>query len=359
MAGKPLQIQPKVFDRKYGTVLDSGTTYAYLPEEAYVPFRDALTSNLRSLKKINGADPNYKDICYLGAGSDPLKLVNAFPKVDMVFSNGQKLTLSPENYLFRHSKVHGAYCLGIFQNGKDPTLLLGGILVRNTLVTYDRRNDRIGFWKTNCSELWNRLHIDTPPPKVPSASPNESSTVGVPPPLSPSGLLDNLLPGQIQVGIIIFDLSLNVTYSEVATHLKELAELIAHDLEVNTHQLQLLKFSSEGNSTLIKWAVLPAGSANSISNTTALGIIARLTEHRVHLPKNFGSYQLREWKVGPPSKRSWWKQHLWGVIVSILAVFVLGLSALFALHIWKRRYSGRGTYRPVGAVVPEQELQRL
>lgn len=28
----------------------------------------------------------------------------------------------------KHSKEHGAYCLGVFQNGKDPTTLLGGIL---------------------------------------------------------------------------------------------------------------------------------------------------------------------------------------------------------------------------------------
>ncbi|KAI4326046.1 hypothetical protein MLD38_031399 [Melastoma candidum] len=48
-----------------------------------------------------------------------------------------------------HSEVHGAYCLGIFQNGKDPTTLLRGIIVRNTLVMYDRKQSHIGF----CSEL--------------------------------------------------------------------------------------------------------------------------------------------------------------------------------------------------------------
>ena len=37
--------------------------------------------------------------------------------------------------------------------------LMAGIIVRNTLVTYDRHNEKIGFWKTNCSELWERLHI--------------------------------------------------------------------------------------------------------------------------------------------------------------------------------------------------------
>lgn len=30
------------------------------------------------------------------------------------------------NFEIKHSKVEGAYCLGVFQNGKDPTTLLGG-----------------------------------------------------------------------------------------------------------------------------------------------------------------------------------------------------------------------------------------
>lgn len=30
--------------------------------------------------------------------------------------------------LIKHSKVRGAYCLGFFQNGKDSTTLLGGLL---------------------------------------------------------------------------------------------------------------------------------------------------------------------------------------------------------------------------------------
>ncbi|EHA8591928.1 putative aspartic proteinase-like protein 2 [Cocos nucifera] len=81
----------------------------------------------------------------------------------MVFGNGQKLSLSPENYLFWHSKVQGAYCLGIFQNGKDPTTPLGGIIVRNTLVSYDCQNQTIGFLKTNCSEPCERLHISGAP----------------------------------------------------------------------------------------------------------------------------------------------------------------------------------------------------
>lgn len=36
----------------------------------------------------------------------------------------------------KHSKVRGAYCLGIFQNGKDPTTLLGGMLCFNDFLSF-------------------------------------------------------------------------------------------------------------------------------------------------------------------------------------------------------------------------------
>lgn len=42
MAGKPLLLDSRIFNRKHGTVLDSGTTYAYLPEEAFVAFKEAV-----------------------------------------------------------------------------------------------------------------------------------------------------------------------------------------------------------------------------------------------------------------------------------------------------------------------------
>ncbi|EEF37449.1 Aspartic proteinase nepenthesin-1 precursor, putative [Ricinus communis] len=102
VAGKQLHLDPSIFDGKHGTVLDSGTTYAYLPEAAFTAFKDAMMKELTSLKQIHGPDPNYNDICFSGAESDVSQLSNTFPAVEMVFSNGQKLSLSPENYLFQY-----------------------------------------------------------------------------------------------------------------------------------------------------------------------------------------------------------------------------------------------------------------
>ncbi|XP_048234787.1 aspartic proteinase 36-like [Ricinus communis] len=164
VAGKPLELNPTIFNRSHGTILDSGTTFAFLPENAFIAFKNAILSQTRFLKRIEGPDPNVDDICFSGvereAISNPSKI---FPEVNLVFSDHQILSLSPENYLFQHRNVTGSYCLGIYQNKnkKDQTTNLGGIIVRNTLVTYDRQNNRIGFWKTNCSELWKRLDVAT------------------------------------------------------------------------------------------------------------------------------------------------------------------------------------------------------
>ncbi|XP_055807257.1 aspartic proteinase 36-like isoform X2 [Solanum dulcamara] len=302
VAGKALSLNPRVFDGNHGTVLDSGTTYAYLPEAAFAAFKSAVMKAVLSLKLIEGPDPNYKDICFSGAGSGISQLSKSFPPVDMVFSNGKKLSLSPENYLFRHSKVRGAYCLGIFQNGKDATTLLGGIIVRNTLVTYDRQHEMIGFWKTNCSDLWNRLNL-SPPPPLPSGLDNTNSTGSINSALVPTGSPGYNAPGEIKVGCITFYMSVSVNYSDLKPHMTELTHLIAQELVINFSQVHLMNLSTKGNDSLIKWAIYPAGSADYMTNAAAMETIHRLAENRVHLPDTFGSYKLFEWGIEPLPKR--------------------------------------------------------
>ncbi|GMN34987.1 hypothetical protein TIFTF001_005021 [Ficus carica] len=366
VAGKPLKLSPKVFDRKHGTVLDSGTTYAYLPEEAFHAFKNAIMKELHSLKQVHGPDPNYNDICFSGAGRDVTQISTFFPNVEMVFGNGQKLSLSPEDYLFRHTKVSGAYCLGIFQNA-DPTTLLGGIVVRNTLVTYDRENNKIGFWKTNCSELWMRLnYLGPPPPGPPLVFDSLNRTTEIPPSAAPHGSPDIVSPGEIQIGQITFDMMLGINKS-AELNFTELTEFIAHELGVKFSQVHLMNSKVKGNYSLIRWAVFPAESADYFSNTTAMNIILRLKEHHLQLPEKFGSYQLVELKVQPQRKQSWWKQHIWTVAVGIIATLFFGLLTLGTWLFWRHRRQEVGSYKPVGAVVqepvgavvPEQELQPL
>ncbi|PHT34440.1 hypothetical protein CQW23_26240 [Capsicum baccatum] len=85
VAGKPLKINPRVFGGKYGTILDSGTTCAYLPEAAFIAFKSVVMKEFHSLKQIKGADPSFNDICFSGVGSDMSLLAKNFLPIDMVF----------------------------------------------------------------------------------------------------------------------------------------------------------------------------------------------------------------------------------------------------------------------------------
>ncbi|KAK8710893.1 hypothetical protein V6N13_146202 [Hibiscus sabdariffa] len=355
VAGKQLRLNPSVFDGKYGTVLDSGTTFAYLPEAAFLAFKEAIFKELNSLKQVRGPDPNYNDICFSTASSDVFELSKTFPAVEMVFGHQQRFKLSPENYLFRHSKIHGAYCLGIFQNEKDPTTLLGGIIVRNTLVTYDREHSKVGFWKTNCSELWKRLHMPGPGAPSPSPSSHEKGNSTESPTMSATvGSPHYDLPEETQIAKITLDMSLSKNYTYLKLQVNKLTEFIAKELAVNTSQVHLLNFTSEGNGSLVRWAITPSGSSTYISHESATNIISRLAEHRVRLPDTFGNYHLVQWEVVSSMKQNWWQRNYMEV-VAVAIIIVVGLSAYGVWGMWRRRQQMVNPYE----AVPEQELQPL
>ncbi|KAL2892598.1 Aspartyl protease family protein 1, partial [Bienertia sinuspersici] len=160
VAGKKLPLNLNVFDGGLGTV------------------QIVIINELPNLKQIRGPDP----VMMIFASLALEELSKAFPSVNMVFGNGQKYLLSPENYLFQHMKVPGAYCLGFFQNDNDPTIFLG---------VYDREHLKVGFWKTNCSELWKVYHLsDTSSTLAPTPSGVEVLTPEISPASAPNGILN-------------------------------------------------------------------------------------------------------------------------------------------------------------------------
>uniref|UniRef100_A0A1J3DW50 Aspartic proteinase-like protein 2 n=1 Tax=Noccaea caerulescens TaxID=107243 RepID=A0A1J3DW50_NOCCA len=356
VAGKSLKLNPKVFNEKHGTVLDSGTTYAYFPKQAFNAIKDAVIKEIPSLKRIHGPDPNYDDICFSGAGRNVAEVHNYFPEIAMEFGNGQKLILSPENYLFRHTKVRGAYCLGIFPD-RDSTTLLGGIVVRNTLVTYDRENDKLGFLKTNCSDLWRRLAAPGSPAPTSPVPQNKSSHISPSPASSESPTAD--LPGVFRIGSITFEVSISVNNSSLKPNFTEIADFIAHELDIQSSQVRLLSISSSGNEYRLKWGIFPPQSSEYISNKTASNIMLLLKENRLRLPGQFGSYKLLEWKAEQKRKQSWWEKHLVGVGAGVMISLLVTSVMIKLVLVWRRRKQEEATYEPVSAAVKEQELQPL
>ena len=159
VGGDQLDISSSVFQEGYATVLDSGTTFTYMPTPAFQAFSAAVEAYAlqHGLVRVRGPDPQYDDICFGGAPehTDLRAMAAVFPSLTLHFSPAVTLTLGPLNYLFVHTFNSGKYCLGVFDNGLAGTLL-GGITFRNVLVEYDRGNKRIGFGKAACRDLGQR-----------------------------------------------------------------------------------------------------------------------------------------------------------------------------------------------------------
>jgi hypothetical protein len=156
VGGDQLDIASTVFQEGYATVLDSGTTFTYIPTPAFQAFASAVEAYAlqHGLVRVRGPDPQYDDICFGSAPehTDVEAMASVFPSFSLHFAPDATLTLDPLNYLFVHTFNSGKYCLGVFDNGHAGTLL-GGITFRNVLVQYDRQNERVGFGRAACKEL--------------------------------------------------------------------------------------------------------------------------------------------------------------------------------------------------------------
>ncbi|GAU29746.1 hypothetical protein TSUD_392350 [Trifolium subterraneum] len=142
--GDVLQLPSDIFDsgNGKGTIIDSGTTLAYLPIIVY----DELMS--RPGLKLELVDQQFKCFHYAGNVDD------AFPVVKLHFEDSLSLTVYPHEYMFSYND--GARCIGWqksvpqTKDGKDMTLL-GDLVLSNKLVLYDLENMVIGWTDYNCS----------------------------------------------------------------------------------------------------------------------------------------------------------------------------------------------------------------
>ncbi|KAK1315367.1 Aspartic proteinase-like protein 2 [Acorus calamus] len=148
VGGSFLQLPSDVFDTgdRKGTIIDSGTTLAYLPDTAYTPLMNKIMSykpnlNLQTIQDFE---------CFEYAGS----VDDVFPLVKLHFKNSLTLTVNPHDYLFQNND--GSWCVG-WQNsgvqskdGKDM-FLLGDLVLSNKLVVYDLEKQVIGWKNYNCS----------------------------------------------------------------------------------------------------------------------------------------------------------------------------------------------------------------
>lgn len=191
----------EAFRAGYGTVLDSGTTYTYLHEDVFIPFISEIEDKVvndhgANFFRVSGGDPNYpNDVCWRSLNENQqLSESNVnyyFPMFNLTFIgvNEEELPIQflPENYLFVHPNEPNAFCVGVFDNGQQGSII-GGIFARNTLFEFDDESAQQTVKispKVDCDGLREAMDFDMatgatrhpPPPPAPRA-PESPGTPG-------------------------------------------------------------------------------------------------------------------------------------------------------------------------------------
>ncbi|XP_030540752.1 aspartic proteinase 36-like [Rhodamnia argentea] len=150
VGGDVLELTRKsIFDSgdERGTIIDSGTTLAYLPGDVYNPLMEKIMAQQPGLE-VHTVEEQFSCFQFVGSVDD------GFPVVKFHFDGSLALAVYPHDYLFQyHDNV---WCVGFMsgdmqtKDGKDITLF-GDLVLSNKLVVYDLENQTIGWVDYNCS----------------------------------------------------------------------------------------------------------------------------------------------------------------------------------------------------------------
>ncbi|KAK2448875.1 aspartic proteinase [Trifolium repens] len=161
--GWALQIDTSVFatSKGRGTIIDSGTTLAYLAEEAYDPFVNAITAAMPQSVHTVLYGGNQ---CFLTTNS----ITDFFPQVSLNFAGGASLDLRPQDYLIQPIDGGSVWCIGFQKIKGQGMTILGDLVLKDKIVVYDLDGQRIGWADYDCSLPVNvstaigpRRHVNT------------------------------------------------------------------------------------------------------------------------------------------------------------------------------------------------------
>ncbi|KAK7394654.1 hypothetical protein VNO78_15189 [Psophocarpus tetragonolobus] len=150
VGGDPIQLPTDIFDSSSGrgTIIDSGTTLAYLPASIYDQILEKVLGQQVGLKLYLVED---QFTCFRFSKTS---VDDGFPAVKFIFEEGLTLIAYPHDYLFQFKE--DMWCVGWqksaaqTRDGKD-LILLGDLVLTNRLVVYDLDNMTIGWTNYNCS----------------------------------------------------------------------------------------------------------------------------------------------------------------------------------------------------------------
>ncbi|KAF5462743.1 hypothetical protein F2P56_018726 [Juglans regia] len=149
VGGDVLSLPSDTFENglRKGTIIDSGTTLAYLPEVVYETLIPKIMAQQHGLT-LHTVEDQFSCFQYIGNVDD------GFPTVKFHFDRSLSLTVYPHEYLFQIRD--DLWCIGWQNSGiqsKDGSqmTLLGDLVLSNKLVLYDLVELAIGWTEYNCS----------------------------------------------------------------------------------------------------------------------------------------------------------------------------------------------------------------
>ncbi|KAK6247286.1 hypothetical protein QUC31_018851 [Theobroma cacao] len=148
VGGQVLSIDPSVFSTSsnQGTIVDSGTTLAYLADQAYDAFVSAITNTVSQTVRPVLSKGNQ---CYLISSN----VTDIFPQVSLNFAGGASMILNPQDYLVQQNSIGGAavWCIGFQKIQGQGITILGDLVLKDKIFVYDLANQRIGWTNYDCS----------------------------------------------------------------------------------------------------------------------------------------------------------------------------------------------------------------
>ena len=181
-----------------GVVLDSGSTFSFLPRSAAAALRSAVTAAAEDAgcDLVTSPASDYGDPCWQvvegegGAAAVDDAVSAALPAWRLAFSDGPSLTLPPTHYMVPHVTRPGAACLGVYASPEGRGSILGAAWMRGLLVEVDASAGTVALTRADCRALGDAAAREAgqPAPRpqagtsgsvVPTSAPAASVVVGV------------------------------------------------------------------------------------------------------------------------------------------------------------------------------------
>jgi len=144
---KNMEVGGKLISGFASTLLDSGTTFTYFPDQHYRSLRDGIDKYCKAHRKCG----TLRGTCYSGLAK-PYDL-SGFPIVKVKF-DGITIDWHPSEYLHlkRSSSKDSSWCFAFENDGRISTTTLGASFMLNKDVIFDLGRKLIGMAPARCPE---------------------------------------------------------------------------------------------------------------------------------------------------------------------------------------------------------------